>query len=175
MKTSTTFSAIAALALLTGCASRPTPVAVIGPTSDLAALVGEWSGEYTSPETGRSGSIVFTLQAGKDTAVGSVVMVPRAPTEPVTPGMGVNQAVVRTNRTQAAGELLTIRFVRLEGGHLIGTLDPYRDPDCGCRLTTTFRGVFTDTGTITGTFTSTGSSLGHAPTSGKWTVKRSAQ
>jgi hypothetical protein len=175
MKTSTTFATLAAATLLAGCASRPTPVPVIGPSSDLSALVGEWSGEYTSPETGRSGSIAFTLQAGKDTAVGSVVMVPRALNEPVTPGMGVNRPVVRTSNAQAAGELLTIRFVRLEGGHLVGTLDPYRDPDCGCQLTTTFRGAFADTGTITGTFTSTGSSLGHVPTSGKWTVKRSAQ
>jgi hypothetical protein len=175
MKTSMTFAALAAAALLAGCASRPTPVPVMAPSSDLSALVGEWSGEYTSPETGRSGSIAFTLQAGKDTAVGSVVMVPRALNEPVTPGMGVNRPVVRTSPAQASGELLTIRFVRMEGSQVVGMLDPYRDPDCGCQLTTTFRGAFTDAGTITGTFTSTGSSIGHIPSSGSWTVKRSAQ
>lgn len=175
MKTSMTFATLAVASLLAGCASRPTPVPVIGPRSDLTALVGEWSGEYTSSETGRSGSIVFSLQSGKDTAVGSVVMVPRSPTVPVTPGLDVNQSVVRTSHAQASSELLTIRFVRLEGGHLIGTLDPYRDPDCGCQLTTTFRGAFTDAGTISGTFTSTGSSPGHLPSSGKWIVKRSGR
>lgn len=175
MKTSMTLAALAALALLAGCASRPTPVPVIAPSSDLSALVGEWSGEYTSAETGRIGSIAFTLQAGKDTAAGSVVMVPRVTNEPVTPGMGVNQSVTRNTRAQAAGEVLTIRFVRMEGGQVVGTLDPYRDPDCGCQLTTTFRGAFTDSGTIKGTFISTGSSLGHIPSKGSWTVTRSAK
>jgi len=175
MKTSKTFATLAAATLLAGCASRPTPVPVIGPSSDLTALVGEWSGEYTSPETGRSGSIVFNLRAGRDTAVGSVVMVPRVTNAQVTPSMEVNQPVVRTGRAQTSGELVTIRFVRVEGGHLVGTLDPDRDPDCGCQLTTTFHGAFTDAGTISGTFTSNGSSVGHVPSRGSWTVKRSAK
>lgn len=86
MKTSKLFVAVIAAVLLAGCASRPAPVPVIGPRSDLSALVGDWSGEYNSPETGRSGSIAFTLKSGKDTAFGRVVMVPKAQNEPVTPG-----------------------------------------------------------------------------------------
>ena len=52
--------------------TSPTAVPVMGPTSDLNALIGEWSGDYSNPETGRSGSIAFSLKVGKDTAVGSV-------------------------------------------------------------------------------------------------------
>jgi hypothetical protein len=172
MKTSKWFVAIGTAALLAGCASRPTPVPVIGPRSDLSALVGDWSGEYSSPETGRSGSIAFALKTGKDTAIGSVVMVPKAQNETIIPGASVDRPVVRAAVTQNPGEVLTIRFVRMEGTQVIGTLDPYRDPDCGCQLTTTFRGEFTDARTIEGTFNSAGSGMGHLPSSGRWKVTR---
>lgn len=169
------FVTLTAAALLAGCASRPTPVPVMGPATDLSALVGEWSGDYSNPETGRSGSIAFTLKAGKDTAFGSVVMVPRDQKQSVTTGAPADRPVPRTTMAAASSEMLTIRFVRMEKNHLVGTLDKYRDPDCGCELTTTFRGQFSDASTITGTFTSTGSSMGHIPSSGRWTVKRSAR
>lgn len=175
MKATMKLVAVTATALLAACASVPTPVPVMGPTSDVSALVGEWSGDYSNPETGRSGSIAFTLKAGKDTAVGSVVMVPRDNKQQVTMGQPADRPVVRTSVAAGSSEVLTIRFVRMEGSHLVGTLDTYRDPDCGCELTTTFRGQFTDAGTITGTFTSTGSTMGHLPSSGRWTVKRIAQ
>jgi len=175
MKGSIKFVTLTAAALLAACASRPTLVPVMGPASDLNALVGEWSGDYSNPETGRSGSIAFSLKAGKDTAVGSVVMVPRENRQQVTVASPGERGVVRTTAVAGSSEVLTIRFVRMEGSHLIGTLDKYRDPDCGCELTTTFHGQFSDAGTITGTFTSTGSTMGHFPSSGRWTVKRTAQ
>ena len=175
MRASMRFVSLTAAALLAGCATRPTPVPVIGPQTDVNALVGEWTGDYSNPETGRSGSIVFTLKAGKDTAMGSVVMIPRENKRQITVGAPVDRPVVRTSVAAGSSEVLTIRFVRMEGSHLIGRLDTYRDPDCGCELTTTFHGQFTDAGTITGTFTSTGSTMGHLPSSGRWTVKRIAQ
>ena len=175
MKGSMRFVSLTAAALLVACATRPTPVPVIGPETDVNALVGEWTGDYSNPETGRSGSIAFTLKAGKDTAMGSVVMIPRDNKQQMTVGAPADGPVVRTSITAGSSEVLTIRFVRMEGSHLVGTLDKYRDPDCGCELTTTFHGQFTDAGTITGTFTSTGSTLGHFPSSGRWTVKRIAQ
>ena len=167
------FIASAAL-LLAGCKSLPTAVPVLAPQSDLTALVGEWSGEYTSPETGRSGSISFMLQAGKDTAIGNVVMVPKAQNQPVTAGALVERPTVMSSGTQKPGELLTIRFVRLEGSQILGTLDPYRDPDCGCRLATTFRGEFKNATTIEGTFNTVGSGMEHLPSSGRWKVTRLA-
>jgi len=44
---------------LLGCAGSQNPVAVVGPQANISRLAGEWSGEYSSGETGRSGSILF--------------------------------------------------------------------------------------------------------------------
>ena len=59
------------------CASKPTPVLITGEVVDRASLAGKWSGEYNSPVTGRSGSIVFNLSPSGDAATGDVVMIPR--------------------------------------------------------------------------------------------------
>jgi hypothetical protein len=174
MKTSKLFVSVGMATLLAACASRPTPVAVIAPLSDMSALVGGWSGDYSSPETGRSGSIAFTLKAGKDTASGSVVMLAR-PQSYVGAPSAVEPPIVRTSPSQGTGNLLTIRFVRMEGNRVVGVLDHYRDPECGCQLLTTFRGTFKDAGTIEGTFSSTGSGMGHLPSSGSWKVIRVSQ
>jgi hypothetical protein len=154
------------------CASRPTPVPVIGLGSDVSALVGKWTGEYSSPETGRTGSIDFSLQAGKDTAFGNVVMIARPQTEP---GVAMDHPAVSSVAGRSTSETIMIRFVRLEGSQVLGRLDPYRDPDCGCQLTTTFRGAFTDSRTIEGTFDTVGSGFGHLPASGRWRVTREIQ
>ena len=84
--------ALACLSL--ACASKPTPVTVTGDVGDRASLAGKWSGEYTSPATGRSGSIVFNLSPSGDAANGDVVMIPR----------GYGKALVPYgNATTAAG------------------------------------------------------------------------
>src|ERR1043166_5630706 len=71
---------------LFGCGASQPPVPVVGGEADIARLAGQWLGEYSSAETGRSGSIVFTLTSGSDTATGDVVMTPRlrgvGPTSP---------------------------------------------------------------------------------------------
>lgn len=150
-----------------GCASKPIPVP-LAPGSDASALVGEWTGEYTSHEAQRSGSIEFSLRAGADTAYGSVIMVPRPTVDPS----------VRPDQIQALpmkgspSQVLTIRFVRVEGNQVMGRLDPYKDPDCGCQLTTTFRGTFKDANTIEGTFDSQGNGFDRVSSSGKWKVSR---
>ena len=125
---------VGALALTTGCALNPAPVPVTGAPSEINALAGEWTGEYRSVETGRSGSILFTLQSGRDTAYGDVVMVARES------GMTHDDAMrVATSRRQA-NQVLTIRFVRVTGSTVSGTIEPYPSPDCSCQLTTIFRG-----------------------------------
>jgi hypothetical protein len=58
------------IALNVGCASAVPLVPLQGAPSDLVSLVGEWQGEYTSPTSGRSGLIWFTLIAGEDHAHG---------------------------------------------------------------------------------------------------------
>jgi hypothetical protein len=68
---------------------------------------------------------------------------------------------------------LSIRFVFVSDSVVTGMLNPYRDPDCGCLLTTTFRGVLRGD-EMEGTFHSEGSSNTHIPTNGRWRVKRFA-
>ena len=71
--------------LVSACAAHQPPVPLVGPASDIAALVGEWAGEYSSSETGRTGSISFVLAAHGDTAYGDVIMVPRGLSQPLEP------------------------------------------------------------------------------------------
>ena len=59
------------LAVMAACSWRRTPVPVISDSGSTTALVGEWTGEYSSTQTGRSGSITFQL-AGESTDFGHV-------------------------------------------------------------------------------------------------------
>ena len=108
---------------LTACGAARAPVPLVGASADIGALTGEWAGDYSSAESGRSGSISFTLRAAGDSAFGDVVMIPSALGHPLVPwrenamGAGANQSPTST--------VLTIRFVRVERGHVGGTLDPY--------------------------------------------------
>jgi hypothetical protein len=149
-------------ALLLGCATTPMPVPVAG---EVAALAGEWLGNYDGDESRRSGSIVFTLTAGRDTAYGDVLMVPVGamqalrPLHPSTPEID----------DRSSPQMLTISFVRVRDGWVSGTLDPYRSPDCACTLVTTFTGHLNGD-RITGTFV-TRHEDGHFET-GSWSVRR---
>ena len=154
-----------------GCASKQTPVHLVADAADATALVGEWNGEYDSPQNGRSGSIVFKLKAANDTAYGDIVMLPKRDVQGMTAG---DPNAARGGVVPAPGQVLTIRFVRLDGGHIVGRLDPYSDPDCGCRLTTVFTGEFQGSSVIEGTFESSGSTPMHPLTKGKWKVKRTS-
>src|SRR3954469_14553348 len=119
------------------CVSRSPSIEVSSNDFDVNPLVGEWRGNYSSAQTGRSGTIAFTLRAGEGSASGNVVMVPR-------PDSLLTQAErdALSNVSVSGPSVLKIRFVRKEGGSLNGTLDPYNDPDCGCPVTTTFQGSF---------------------------------
>lgn len=129
----TTTAAIALIAA--ACAANPSPVHVVGGRNEIGTLAGEWTGEYTSVETGRSGSISFTLRAGTDTAFGDVVMIPRA-LAPVP-----SETRVPSGATPTAPKVLTISFVRVSTNVVSGTLEPYPSPDCGCTLSTVFQGT----------------------------------
>jgi hypothetical protein len=138
------------LSLALGCASTPAAVPVEGTASDLSALAGRWEGEYESAATGRLGSITFELTAGQDHAHGDVLMIPRGSDAPYRPAPRTGGDPASPG---AISQLLTIRFVKAEGGKVSGTLDPYWDPDCKCEVTTTFVGEVRED-TVEGTFAS---------------------
>lgn len=156
-------------ALTLACATKPAPVTVAGEVGDRASLAGKWTGEYSSPTTGRSGSIVFNLSPSGDAASGDVVMVPRGldrPLTPYTPGNATAASVQAPNTSQ----VLTIKLVRVSGDTVSGVLDAYRDPECDCPVVTTFTGRLSGD-IIDGTFTTRGNQSA-AQQTGTWRVTR---
>lgn len=122
---------------LSACGASRSPVPLVGAASDMTGLTGEWAGEYNSGESGRSGSITFTLRSAGDSAFGDVVMIPNGLGRPVKP---YSEGQIAEPSPNAPTTVLTIRFVRVEAGRVSGTLDPYADPQTGERLFTTFVG-----------------------------------
>jgi hypothetical protein len=154
-------------AALLGCASKPTPVTVTGNAADRASLAGTWGGEYNSPITGRSGSIVFKLSSDGEAATGDVVMIPKDYGKPL---VRYDRSNPTSMQTGANSQVLTIRLVRISGDSVSGVLDAYRDPQCDCPVETTFSGRVNGD-RIDGTFITRGTAT-VAPQTGSWRVKR---
>lgn len=159
--------AAAAAAWLMSCASHPPETEVSASDFDLNPLVGEWRGVSNNAQTRRTGTIAFTLRAGESAASGNIVLIPR-PDSLLTPGE--RELVENVGATRRS--VLKISFIRKEGGNLSGTLEPYRDPECACTVTTTFQGTFRDARTIEGTFSTVPSQPGGVVTGGTWRVTR---
>jgi hypothetical protein len=159
--------AFAAAALGAACAPVIMKTPVSGRPPAVSRLVGDWQGEYSSVGSGRRGLIAFHLRAGADTAVGDVIMQSRPDGDPST----ANVPSSSWDALRTTDEAIAIRFVFVSENEVSGVLNPYRDPTCGCTLTTTFRGTITGD-VIEGTFHSEGSGISHMPTDGRWQVKR---
>jgi hypothetical protein len=147
------------------------PVPLAGSPVEMRALAGSWSGEYTGTESGRSGSIVFSLRSDADTAFGDVVMVPRrtnvtTPRDQSTSPSAVGGAADASNKPQTLG----ISFVRVAEGGVSGRLAPYRDPDLGVMVETVFVGRLVASDRLEGSFTTSGpNGITHH---GRWRVTR---
>ena len=159
------YLAIAGAAFLAACSGPSTPVPIAGTATDLASLAGEWSGDYSSQQTGRSGSIVFRLTAGTDSATGDVMMSPMGGAGPR--GAMTPYAPAETARSP---QVLAIRFVRVENGRVSGRLDPYTEPECACVLFTVFEGQLRGN-VLEGTYTSRVQATGQEQ-HGRWRVTR---
>jgi hypothetical protein len=158
--------ALIALALpVLGCSSAPSPspIAVSGAPSSIAALAGRWAGDYRVSDGGRHGVITFDLGSGDSLATGSVIMQPLSQTtaEALAP---------RGDLPHPAGAGLSVRFVQAENGMVRGKLDPYTDPECACTVITEFEGRQKGD-RIEGTFTIR-NTLNGATRAGTWTVAR---
>jgi hypothetical protein len=123
---------LSVLVLLAACSTPPgNPIPVRG---DAQVLAGRWAGEYSNNDNGRSGSILFTLEAGADSAMGDVLMIPN------WPGPNYISQYVPPEEPARYPPPLHIQLVRVFGHQVAGQLTPYRDPDCGCMVTTIFSG-----------------------------------
>lgn len=170
MRTEMCVLGVLPLAVLAACVARPDPVPVRGSAAGLTALAGAWSGWYEAAESGRAGSIAFALVGGADTARGDVVMIPRGWREPIGPAPYPSEG---PPIDRSAPEVLTIAFVEIadgEGRRVVGAMDPYRDPECGCTLRTTFTGLVRGD-TVAGTFSTRHLESG-VLTGGRWLVVR---
>ena len=160
-------ASLVGVVIVGACATNPPPFPVEGDSRSLTNLAGEWSGSYAGNESGRSGSIVFRLEADADTAFGDVLMIPRN-SERARDGSNVDGRHPRVDPPQP----IAIRFMEAQADSVRGQLDDYRDPDCGCRLQTVFRGQVT-ADRIQGTF-QTWHLEGGERQSGTWHVERQA-
>jgi hypothetical protein len=138
--------ALLATLYLAGCSFHVPAIPVSAPGHDLHMLQGSWNGTYEmTTGSRRTGTIVFDLEAGRDSATGMVVMT-------------YNRESVRPHDEHAyhhpvpTSEPIAVSFVRLEDGLVSGMLAPYSDPICGCRLKTTFTGALHGS-SIQGSFT----------------------
>ena len=147
-----------------GCGSTAARVPISGSASDVSQLAGEWNGEYHADTGGRSGVVTFQLAAGRDTASGDVIMFAKQD----RPGMSGNET--RNTGPNVVPQGLSIRFVRTREGMVSGALDPYRDPECDCMVSTTFEGRLSGD-TIEGRYISARSGEA-SPVRGTWKVKR---
>ena len=139
---------LALLLVLTtaACGGAVSQIEMKGREPDLAALAGDWQGNYQGVDTGRSGDIEFSLQLGRHTADGKVLM-------------------------NGSKTPLKISFVAVEHGTINGSIEPYTDPACACLVQTEFNGTV-EGDQIDGTFTTKVPANG-AEMHGTWKVARS--
>jgi hypothetical protein len=150
------------------CTPIAARVPLRGSQSAAESLIGEWRGEYKGVGVaGRQGSILFTLRSVGDTAQGAIYMEHKEAAN----AMMEYDARLSGHLQAPSTTALFIRFVAVEGSEVVGVLDPYRDPDCGCRLQTTFHGTLKGD-VIEGTFESAGDGDHHLRQTGTWRVQR---
>jgi hypothetical protein len=159
---------VAGLSLLVACAPQQPPAVLLqGSRSEISALAGEWTGSYSSVDSRRDGSILFSIRAGADTAHGDVMMI----SERTGQRLIAEDAGTRAHLSHApSAEYLRITFVHVLDGVVEGALEPYVAPDCHCVVTTVFRGTVRDR-EIAGEYVSRGDA--GLRQVGTWQVRRS--
>jgi hypothetical protein len=131
-----TLSTFVVLMAFTACTYHPSRFPMYGSTDHRTRLAGEWVGEFQGARSDRSGSIDFRLEADRDSASGEVSLLDSY--------MGYARPLRYDERGPAArvttGTTLRIRYVRVGGSIVEGLLEPFRDPECDCMVTTRFLG-----------------------------------
>jgi hypothetical protein len=159
--------ALAAPILALSCTSSP-PVSTTPGPADLMALHGEWVGTYEADVAhGRSGAILFRLDATEEVVQGcGLLRVRGRETAEGIPWEGDIWAHVPPER------LILTTFVRGPDGTVDGNFAPFSDPVCGCQVTMTFNGAVRGN-VMEGTYVLEHLS-GAERATGKWRVTRRA-
>lgn len=145
---------VLAAMMSTSCAGSASQVEVKGDESSALALAGDWEGTYVGVDSGRRGTIRFSLTAGHHTAEGVVLM------------------YSEDDAGERQPQPLAIEFVEVaKSGGLSGKIGTYTDPQCQCQMQAEFLGDFQSKDAISGTFT-THELDGRRRQSGRWSVER---
>lgn len=158
---------IATVALSCARTHEPQARPLSGPPADLRLLQGEWVGTYHSyQEHGRSGALLFRIDAGDDEEVSGCALMRMAgrETAEALPMDGDLWGHIPPER------LISVTFVHAADGTVRGTLGTHWDPVCGCELRTVFIGRIRGN-TLEGTYTSEHLN-GAEPHNGRWRVTR---
>jgi hypothetical protein len=128
--------ALAAPLLLLACSTSLGPANLGTAPANLNVLDGEWVGTYRADVAhGRSGALMFRLNAAEDVAQGCAIMrVGGRDTVEGSPMEGDLWSHVPPER------LLLIVFNRGEEGGIRASFAPYPDPVCGCEMKTVLTG-----------------------------------
>ena len=164
MRASRVLSLFLSGALIAACAYAGTPVPLRGSATDISRLAGRWDGEFWSDESGRRGTLLFTIRAGTDTALGDVVL-NSGMTEPVIAADARDPQHLRHSR---APEVLRVTFVAVRGEMLRGEIEPYVAPDCKCVVVTEFLGTIAGD-TVLGSYDTRGPGVRQV---GRWSMRR---
>jgi hypothetical protein len=159
--------ALVASILLLACTTHPAPAGPSGP-ANLMALDGEWLGTYQADVAhGRSGAIMFRLNAAEDVAQGCAIL--RVGGQDAMEGLPMEGDIWGHIPPE---RLLLVVFNRAADGAVRGSFAPYPDPVCGCEMKTVLTGHIRGN-VIEGTYVMEHASGGERMV-GKWRAVRRA-
>lgn len=156
-----TLLAVAAMA----CVSLPRPGSVALRPTDALLLEGEWSGEFSSDDGVRSGSITLELQVRDDTARGQAIL------RPVTHVAAQAGASVPMRAAAGTAVRSSMYFVSVTDGVVAGVLPAFFDADRLTVVQMTFVGRMRSWNVIEGTYVTLGTSA-RVQERGAWRVMR---
>ena len=148
-------------------------VPIEGSPDAASEIAGTWTGRYWSQDTGRHGSITFSMGENADSGRGEVEITfsPAVRSAAVAAAVDPRQGESDPALNPEPCPFLSIKVVRLERHRVRGTLVPYWDPDCDCRAETVFEGKISGN-RITGTFTTRRASSDRRVLTGAWRAER---
>lgn len=164
MRATGVLSTLVSAAVIAACSYAGTPVPLRGSPAEISRLAGRWDGEFWSDESGRRGTLLFTIRAGTDTALGDVVL-GSGMTEPVIAADARDPQHLRHSR---APDVLRVTFVAVRGEMLRGEIEPYIAPDCKCVVVTEFLGTIAGD-TVQGRYDTRGPGVRQV---GRWSMRR---